>query len=219
MALYVVDYKLGGNLFSVLNSLDAIGVKYHVSSDLDELKQASKIIFPGVGNFAAAAQSLENLKLKGFLKERIEENTPFLGVCVGMQLLFDTSTEPSDQGAFHDGIAAIPGTIDKLSKKADYKIPHMGWNQVKISSSQNPLFKGVEDNSDFYFVHSFAYNFNADEKILAKYPKAEFCKTSHSEDFASSFWNGEALFATQFHPEKSAKQGLQILKNFTEVDL
>jgi imidazole glycerol-phosphate synthase subunit HisH len=217
MSLTVIDYKSGGNLFSLLNSLDAVGASYKVSSEPDEIKLASKIIFPGVGSFNAAMQKLIDMRLDDAIRARIDESCPFLGICVGMQVLFTEGEESSDQTIKSMGLGAIPGSVNKLVKKDGFKIPHMGWNQVKISSAQNPLFKDIKDETDFYFVHSYAYNLNANKEILQKFHKAEFSTTSHSEEFLSSFWDGENLFSTQFHPEKSSHQGLQILKNFIEL--
>ena len=219
MEITVIDYKSGGNLFSLLNSLEAVDAKFKVSSNPDEISHAKKVLFPGVGSYKAAMDKLQELELGEVIKEKIQESCPFLGICVGMQVLFQEGEENSLDGKNIPGLNAIPGLINKLSKKEGFKIPHMGWNQVRISSPQNPLFKGIEDKSYFYFVHSYAYNFNADSEILKKFPKAEFSRTTHSEDFLSSFWNGENLFSTQFHPEKSSKQGLQILKNFKDLNL
>jgi imidazole glycerol-phosphate synthase subunit HisH len=219
MSIVVVDYKSGGNLFSLLNSLENIDAKFSVSSDPKEISKASKIIFPGVGSFNAAMTKLHELDLTSVLKEKIDESCPFLGICVGMQVLFSEGEESSTPNQNTKGIGAIPGTVAKLAKKEGFKIPHMGWNQVKISSTQNPLFKGIEDNSDFYFVHSYACKINEANLIQKKFPKAEFSTTQHSEIFISSFWNGENLFSTQFHPEKSSLQGLQVLKNFKELSL
>ncbi len=213
MALLVIDYKSGGNLFSLLNSLDAIEAEYKVSSEPNEVQNASKIIFPGVGSFKSAMKKLDELKLKDAICKKVQDNSPFLGICVGMQVLF----EEGEENGPSKGLALIPGSIDHLEKKTGFKIPHMGWNQVKISSSENPLFKGIEDKSYFYFVHSYAAKISNKEAILKKHPKAEFSQTQHSEEFISSFWNGDNLFSAQFHPEKSSKQGLKILKNFVEI--
>lgn len=219
MSIVVVDYKSGGNLFSMLNSLEHVGAKFSVSSNPKEISRASKIIFPGVGSFNAAMTKLHELDLMSVLKEKIEESCPFLGICVGMQVLFNEGEESNTPNQNTKGIGAIPGTVTKLAKKDGFKIPHMGWNQVKISSPQNPLFKGIKDNSDFYFVHSYACKIDEADSIQKKFPNAEFSSTEHSEVFISSFWNGENLFSTQFHPEKSSAQGLQVLKNFTELSL
>lgn len=215
MSLCVIDYKSGGNLFSLLNSLDAVEAQYHVSSEPEKVKTASKVLFPGVGSFSAAMHKLHDMKLSDAIRAKIDENCPFLGICVGMQVLFEEGKE-SSTGSIK-GLNAIPGSIDKLVKKEGFKIPHMGWNQVKISSAENPLFKDIKDESDFYFVHSYAYTLNSNNSIEKKFPKAEFSTTTHSEEFLSSFWNGDMLFSTQFHPEKSSHQGLQVLKNFIEL--
>jgi imidazole glycerol-phosphate synthase subunit HisH len=216
MSLIVIDYKSGGNLFSLLNSLDAINSDYKVSSEPSEISSATKIIFPGVGSFNAAIDKLHDLKLIDAIQEKVEGNSPFLGICVGMQVLFSEGEESKSETK-SSGLNLIPGSINKLMLKKGLKIPHMGWNQVKISSKENPLFKGIEDESDFYFVHSYAYNLNANQEILNKFPQAEFSTTTHTEEFVSSFWNGKNLFSTQFHPEKSAAQGLQVLKNFIDL--
>lgn len=216
MSLYVIDYKSGGNLFSLLNSLDAVGAKYTLSSNPREIKNADKIIFPGVGSYNAAMEKLIKLELDQVIKEKVAEDCPFLGICVGMQVLFTQGEESSEAGKATQGLGIIPGAVKHLIKKDGFKIPHMGWNKINISSPNNPLFKNIEDDY-FYFVHSYAYTSNATDEIMKKYPKAECSTTTHSEEFVSSFWNGENLFSTQFHPEKSAKQGLQVLKNFIEL--
>lgn len=218
MKVLVVDYKSGGNLFSLINSLEHLNISYKVSSDPKDIDLASKVIFPGVGGFAAATKKLDDLGLKQALINAVERDIAFLGICVGMQLMFKDSTE-STQNKTAIGLGLIPGNIEKLAEKTNCKIPHMGWNQVKISSEQNPLFKRIADNTDFYFVHSYAYKLNSQEQILNKYPQAEFSTCNHSEEFLASFWNGKNFFTTQFHPEKSAEQGLQILKNFRDLNL
>lgn len=208
--IIVIDYKKGGNVFSVANSLESIGIDFEVTSDKDVIKNAEKLLFPGVGSYETAMKQLELLDLKETIIEKINSDTPFLGVCVGMQVLFEKGLEDGE----HQGLGAIPGEVARFNEKPGLKIPEIGWNQVSIEDSKNPLFKGIEDKSYFYFVHSYRVSETEKEKIKTKYPNASFTITEYGDKFISSFWNGKNLFAAQFHPEKSGEKGLKLLENF-----
>jgi len=208
----VIDYKTGGNLFSVCNSLEAIGADIVISSNPEQIEQAEKIIFPGVGSFEKAMQEIKSLGLDHAIKKSIARKTKFLGICVGMQVLFECGHE----GTISKGLEIIPGQIEKFDDKICPKIPHMGWNTVKGNAS--PLFKDISPEEHFYFVHSFAAKVpNELENINKKFPKSNIYSTEYFEKFISHFWDGENLFACQFHPEKSGEAGLKLLKNFINL--
>ena len=205
----IVDYK-GGNIFSVQNTLNKLGAESFLSSDPKEIEKAEKIIFPGVGSFQSAMEHINELGLKEVLISKANSGIPFLGICVGMQVLFEKGSEST--GTEVEGLGIFPGTIEKFKfNDPKLKIPHMGWNQVNTPSSENPLFKGIENNSDFYFVHSYmAKKPEKDEAYLASL-------SNYGYDFISSIWNRENLFACQFHPEKSAENGLKVIQNFLSL--
>jgi len=201
----IIDYK-AGNLTSVKLAFEAIGIDALTTSDPLEISNASKIVFPGVGAAGSAMENLQKAGLESVIRDRIAAGIPFFGICLGTQILFDASEE--DGGVKTLGI--LPGTVKKF-KPTDKrcKIPHMGWNQAK-KIYDHPLLAGVEDNSDFYFVHSY-------------YPAPSqqtdtICTTDYAGvTFASMVGRGNVA-ATQFHIEKSGKIGLQILKNFSVWD-
>jgi glutamine amidotransferase len=213
----VIDYKYGGNIFSVLNSLDKLGIKTQLSSNPTEIQEAKKILFPGVGSFETAMNQIDKLGLTEIIKAKTLDGSYFLGICVGMQVLFSHGQEGTQiEGC--KGLDIIPGLVNKFSPKAP-KIPHMGWNQIHFSDtlSQNPLFEGVSDGDDLYFVHSYRAGIENIPEIKSKFPKSSFALTEFGDKFISSWWNGEKLFACQFHPEKSGEKGLKILKNFSQL--
>lgn len=212
----VIDYKYGGNIFSVLNSLENLGIKSHLSSEHDEIKKAQKIIFPGVGSFQTAMDQLEKLGLKEIITQKALDGTWFLGICVGMQVLFDHGAEStSPEGS--KGLGIIPGSVNKFSKQAP-KIPHMGWNQINfLDQFSNPLFNGISEKEDFYFVHSYRVSTENIPAIKSKFPQSSFVTSEFGDEFICSWWDGKKLFACQFHPEKSGKNGLKILENFANL--
>ncbi|MCH2227511.1 MAG: imidazole glycerol phosphate synthase subunit HisH [Candidatus Caenarcaniphilales bacterium] len=224
----IIDYQGGGNLFSLENSFTYIGANTYRSSHPEEILKADKIIFPGVGSFGTAMKQINKLNIADAIVQKSQSGIPFLGICVGMQVLFASSSESSKEDKLDivDGLNVFEMPIRKFDflkiKQADLnekiKIPHMGWNQVKLKEdSQNPLFKDIPNSSDFYFVHSYrAHGKDADisESMRKRFPKLEVAETNYIEDFVSHIWNGENLFACQFHPEKSSETGLQLLKNF-----
>lgn len=216
----IIDYK-AGNVFSVVNTLNALGANSYVSSNPEEIKNASKIIFPGVGSFEASMQELNKLELTELIKEQALSGKPFLGICVGMQVLFEHGTEHfkgDDPEHTIPGLGIFAGTVDKFASK-DLKIPHMGWNQIasENGSIKSPIFNGLSADSNFYFVHSYKVDDKHRQANLERFPKLETIKTSYSENFISSIWNGENLFACQFHPEKSGSNGLKIIENFINL--
>lgn len=206
----IIDYK-GGNIFSVQNTVNHLGAESYLSSDPQEIAQAEKILFPGVGSFDSAMKHIKELGLAQVIQEKAISGIPFLGICVGMQVLFESGSEGEQKTK---GLGLLKGTIDKFAKKDKIKIPHMGWNQVRLASdSKNPLFKKIENNSDFYFVHSYM----AEVSKCTQDKDFEIISTNYGTDFISSIWNGKNLFACQFHPEKSGENGLRVIKNFIEL--
>ncbi len=203
MAVAIIDYG-AGNLTSVKLSFDAIGVETVITSDAATILAAERVVFPGVGAAGAAMDNLRKLNIEPALRQVIAEGRPFLGICVGTQILFERSEE--DGGT--PTLGFMKGTVNRFHF-ADplVKVPHMGWNQVSFAR-QHPLLAGIPDTSDFYFVHSY-------------YPvPADSADVIGTTDYAGSVFASMAgrgnLAATQFHVEKSGRVGLQLLKNFSE---
>jgi len=197
----IVDYGMG-NLRSVSKALEHLGAKVRISSRPGEIEDAEKIILPGVGAFGDAAEGLRSQSLLAPLRSHITSGRPFLGICLGLQLLFESSEETPGI----KGISVLKGAVRRFRSK-DVKVPHMGWNQVKIRNS-HPILTGIPENSYFYFVHSF-YAVPEETAVIAA-----ACQYG-SEEFTAIVGSNNVV-ATQFHPEKSQRAGLQLLKNFVE---
>jgi glutamine amidotransferase len=198
----IIDYGLG-NLKSIYNALSKLGIPARVTSDKKIIEQAERVILPGVGAFAQGMRNLKDLGLIPVIRQVVKENKHFLGICLGLQLLFSESEEHGR----HKGLDIIKGKVKKFTQKL--KIPHMGWNAVHYSPLTTyhlPLFRGVPDGSYFYFVHSY-YVVPKDKNII-------LATTDYSEKFVSVVGRGN-LFGVQFHPERSGPLGLRILKNFS----
>mgnify|MGYP000636348419 CR=1 FL=1 len=201
----IVDYGVG-NLFSLSSSLKALGLETEITRDADKLRAADRIILPGVGAFGDAKDKLDDTGLVPVLLEEAERK-PFLGFCLGMQLLFDRSFEYGE----HPGLGLVPGQVVDLHNDLEdktLKVPHMGWNSLQIAKD-DPLFKYFKDGEYVYYVHSF----------YAKDCAASTLGTSQYGNVAvtGAVRNGN-VWGTQFHPEKSGTVGLKILKAFGEVD-
>lgn len=198
----IVDYGLG-NLHSVNNALIYIGEESVISSDKDVLSKCDRLILPGVGAFPDAMKRLYELDFVAFLRD-YSKSRPLLGICLGMQLLFDKSYE----GGENEGLGLISGKVIKLrayESSRDYKIPHMGWNCLEITDDQ-PLYRGIDQGKCVYFVHSFKC-VPTDESDIA-------ATTDYGENICASVHRGN-VYGCQFHPEKSGQDvGLKILKNF-----
>ena len=195
----IVDYR-AGNLTSVRLAFDALAIEAVPTADPAVLARADRIVFPGVGAAASAMANLRAAGLIDILRARIAAGIPFLGICLGTQILFDRSEE--DGGV--DALGILPGTVRKFAPTDPAcKIQHMGWNQVR-AAHPHPLLAGVPDNSDFYFVHSY-YPVPAQEYVIGL--------TRYGLDFCSVHGR-RGLWAVQFHPEKSHTHGLQLLQNF-----
>lgn len=195
----IIDYD-AGNLKSVEKALKSLGEETVVSRDSSVIKAADKVILPGVGAFGDAMNNLDHFGLVDTIKDVAAGGKPFLGICLGLQLLF----ERSDETPGAEGLSILPGEILRIPPKEGLKIPHMGWNSIDIKDGAR-LFKGLPANPYVYFVHSY-YLKAADEKIVA-------ATTEYSTHIHASVESGN-VFACQFHPEKSSDIGLQILSNF-----
>jgi len=199
----IIDYGMG-NLGSVANMIKKVGGKSIITSNKDDIKNAKKILLPGVGAFDSAVRNLKKLHLWDLIKEKVlVEKVPIMGICLGMQLL----TKGSEEGEL-DGFGFIDAYAKRFEfEKEDLKIPHMGWNVVNLQK-KSKLFEGMEHQENrFYFVHSFAVECKENKDILTT--------THYGYDFVSSF-EKENIIGCQFHPEKSHKFGMKLFKNFVE---
>jgi imidazole glycerol-phosphate synthase subunit HisH len=193
----IIEYG-AGNIRSVSNALNRLDVQHFISNDYHELNKADKLIFPGVGEARSAMDALTRVGLTGWLKE---VSVPFLGICLGMQLLFDRTTERNT-----DCLGLVTGTNERFrSQQLNIKVPHMGWNQVQHKGN-SPLFTDIAAGEHFYFVHSY----------YAPIVTATVGTTEYGVQFTSAL-NQKNYYGVQFHPEKSGKIGLQLLKNFIEL--
>lgn len=198
----VVDYGMG-NLRSVAKALERVGAEVRVSARPEDVEQAGKLVLPGVGAFAAAMAELSQRGMVEPLRRYLREDRPFLGICLGLQLLLEKSYEEGE----HRGLGVLAGDVVRFEPTdPSLKVPHMGWNQLQMRPGV-PIFAGVPEGADVYFVHSF-YVRPASEVVAAE--------TDYGGPFCSAVWQGR-VFATQFHPEKSQKVGLRILANFVSL--
>ena len=198
----LIDYD-AGNMKSVEKALQALGQDVEPTRDPQKLLAADKVILPGVGAFGDAMENLQNFHLTEVIRQIIEKGTPFLGICLGMQLLFETSEEAPGV----PGLGILEGKILKIPPADGLKIPHMGWNSLHLSH-EGRLFRKMKEGEYVYFVHSY-YLKAKDEQIVKA--SAEYGVEIHASV------EKENVFGCQFHPEKSSETGLQILKNFVEL--
>jgi glutamine amidotransferase len=198
----IIDYG-AGNIKSIANSVAALGYRVKVTSSPHDVAAADVLILPGVGAAADTMKSLKSLRITDALTEYVAGDRPFLGICIGLQVLFDRTEENGG----HDCLGIVHGEVCRL--RAVNKIPHMGWNQVR-QCSDHPVFEGIPDGSYFYFVHSY-YPVPEDKAIIAG-------ETDYGISFCSVIAR-KGLVATQFHPEKSGDTGLRFLKNFVKFGL
>ena len=200
----IIDYGMG-NLRSVQKAFEHIGEHAKISSDMSEIASAERLILPGVGAFRDAIAALRHADLTGVICDHIAADRPFLGICLGMQLLLDVSMEDGE----HAGLGVIPGTVQRFELPPGYKIPHMGWNQLNCDNQpQQGLFRELGSEPWFYFVHSY-HVVPADTSWIA-------ATTDYCHPFVSVVARNNVM-ATQFHPEKSQGCGLQLLKNFISM--
>lgn len=195
----IIDYG-AGNLQSVKKALDFIGAKSIITADENEINAASHIILPGVGSFGDAMHSIREKGLEDVIKKSADGSKHFLGICLGLQLLFESSEESPGV----DGLGIFKGKIVTIPKDNGLKVPHIGWNSVSLKQTDG-IFENLRDNSYFYFVHSY-YLKDADEKVVAG-------TTEYGVPIQCAVQQGR-VSATQFHPEKSSEAGLTILRNF-----
>jgi len=204
----IIDYGMG-NLRSVQKGFQKVGQDAIITSDKKTILNAHKVVLPGVGAFADCMTNLGELDLVDTVREVVKSGRPFMGICLGLQLLFDKSEEFGE----HDGLGIIPGKVVRFPTEIPnnpeklYKIPHMGWNRVSIKKD-TPHLNGIPDGSYFYFVHSY-YVVPDDASVIAT-------TTDYGIEFVSSIQK-DNVYASQFHPEKSQELGLRILKNFGEL--
>lgn len=198
----IIDYGMG-NLRSVQKGFEKVGHQAIVTSDPAQVAAADRVVLPGVGAFEDAIAELRRLGLDRVVRETVDSGKPFLGICLGLQLLFDVSYE----NGRHAGLGIIPGEVVRFELPQEYTVPHMGWNQLAIRRPA-PILAGLNEGVYVYFVHSY-YVVPKDADVIAT-------ETDYGGPFCSMIWR-DNVFATQFHPEKSQSDGLRILKNFAEL--
>ena len=199
----IIDYD-AGNVKSVEKALQKLGQDVVITRDKEQILQADKVVLPGVGAFGDAMHNLNEYGLVEVIHQVVEKEIPFLGICLGLQLLF----ERSDESEGVEGLGILKGEICKIPEKTGLKIPHMGWNSLHLQQG-GKLFEGIDEGAYVYFVHSY-YLKAEDEKIVK-------AMTDYSTCIHASVERGN-VFACQFHPEKSGDVGLRILKNFVELN-
>lgn len=192
----IIDYGMG-NLRSVEKAFQFLGFDACISDDINFLQRADKIVLPGVGAFAEAIATVKKKEFDKVIKEQVNKRKPFLGICLGMQMIFDVSYENGE----YEGLGLISGVVKRLPENV--KIPHIGWNNLKIYK-QEPLFKNLDESPYVYFVHS--YYLETDAPVVS-------ATTFYGKEIQVSVQK-DNIYATQFHPEKSGDAGLQILENF-----
>ena len=208
MNVTIVDYQ-SGNISSVINSFKEVAkdkIKIEITSDLNKIKSSDKIILPGQGSFKSCVESLNSINgLHDALKEFVIINKkPLLGICVGLQMFGDVSYEESET----KGLGWIPGKVTKIdNKNGKFKLPHIGWNEIEIAK-ESKIFKGIQNKSHMYFVHSYE---------LVPEDKSIISATTHYSSKIVCCIEKDNLFGTQFHPEKSDKTGLKIIENFLNI--
>jgi len=200
----LIDYG-SGNLRSAQKALLQVGADVRVVKSPEEMQDARAVVLPGVGAFDDCVNALQKQELLEASRKFIETGRLFLGICVGYQALFEKSEEFNSCAA---GMGIFKGKVVRFAEKPGLKIPQIGWNQIEVTKSDCPIFRGIPSGSYVYFVHSF-FPKPEDESVVAT-------RTDYGEGFASAVWR-DNVYATQFHPEKSQNVGLQLLKNFVEL--
>jgi glutamine amidotransferase len=202
----IIDYGVG-NLRSVENAFNSLGYNAIVAANPNVILEADKVVLPGVGAFGKSMESLTMAGMVPVVKQVIESGRPFLGICLGLQMLFEESAEIfGDQECLNRGLGIFPGRVLRFPSN-DLKVPQIGWNQISINK-ETPLLHGISDGSFVYFVHSYY--------VQSDNPDLVACTTNYGLDYCSGIASGNVA-AFQFHPEKSSQVGLKILKNFGEL--
>jgi glutamine amidotransferase len=203
MKIAIIDYGMG-NIHSVAKAIEICGVKPLITSKRNEISSADKILLPGVGAFDDAMQELNKLGLVSLILEQVSSKKPFLGICLGMQLLLESSQEAK----INKGLGILGGQVVKFSAGQDLKVPHMGWNDFKVVSKDCLLLSGITGNGQVYFCHSY-YPEPSDKSVIA-------ATSNYGLEFGCVLWK-DNVYGVQFHPEKSQAVGLKIIKNFVEL--
>ena len=201
--IVIIDYGMG-NLKNVYNALKYLNIPSKISNEISEIKASDKLILPGVGAFNKAMYNLNDMGLTDVIKDKVNKGTPLLGICLGMQMIFEKGYENGEC----DGLGFIDGQVKILEPKEKVKIPHIGWNRLEYNN-QNDLIKGLEEDSFVYYVHSYAATNLKDENLIGF--------SNYGGIKVPSIVCNDNIYGTQFHPEKSGEVGLKILKNFGEV--
>jgi imidazole glycerol-phosphate synthase subunit HisH len=201
--LHIVDYGMG-NLRSVQKAFEHLGIEAVITANPSDLATADRVVLPGVGAFRDAIAELKRLDFVPAIRDAVSSGKPFLGICLGLQLLFDVSYEDGE----HEGLGIVPGKVIRFAPQPDLKIPHMGWNSLAPQQT-HPILNGIAPGSHVYFVHSY--------HVVPHDPSVIAATSNHGGEFVAMIAKGN-LTATQFHPEKSQKVGLQLLKNFAGLD-
>lgn len=200
----IIDYGCG-NLFSLKCSFESLGADIVVTSDKSVIEKADKLVLPGVGAFRDAAEKLQKSGLDKVIKEQAKSGKIMLGICLGMQMLFEKSYEYGE----YEGLGLISGKVKPIIAPKEYKIPHIGWNRLKFTDKKSPLFKYINEEDYVYFVHSYFADECTDAQIaVTDYP-----------ELITAAVQDKNVFGTQFHPEKSGEVGLKILKAFVELEV
>lgn len=202
----IIDYGVG-NLFSLKSSFNAIGAEITITNNPDEIRRADKLLLPGVGAFEDAARKLRESGLADIITEEAKNGKPLLGICLGMQLLFEKSYEYGE----HAGLGLIKGEIRPISDviPKELKIPHIGWNALHFKGAPSPIFKNIDDGVFVYFVHSY-YGADCDDSVIAT--------AEYGAELTAAVADGN-VFGCQFHPEKSGETGLNILRAFCDLEV
>ncbi len=198
----IIDYQMG-NLRSVQKGFEKVGHAAEITSDPARLALADKIVLPGVGAFGDAMAELRARGLVEPIRELVASGKPFLGICLGLQLLFDVGYE----GGEHEGLGILRGKVVRFDLSRDFKVPHMGWNEGRFVR-RAPVLEGLADGTHFYFVHSYY--------VVPEDPGVVAIETTYGHPFCARVWR-DRLFATQFHPEKSQADGMRLLTPFAAL--
>lgn len=198
----VIDYD-AGNIKSVEKAFQFLGEEIVVSRDRDEILSADRVVLPGVGSFGDAMKKIKDYNLANTIYDVVDKKVPFLGICLGLQLLFESSDETKNV----TGLGILPGKILRIPEKKGFKIPHIGWNSLKLTNNGR-LYDGIDEASYVYFVHSYYLKAEEDEMVKASTEYVTHIHASVEKD---------NIFACQFHPEKSGDVGLKILDNFRKI--